>query len=196
MNSYSNLELVCWYRQLAWSADCPNVLPLRFNHIAMNVSVGRSWSGELWFHAETCSLCLGVQRWDLGFDQNLTFTFHKLLQSANSLPVLFSFSDPDKHYLMYEHERVPIAVCEKEPSSIIAFALRYCCDSAVRLTCCTFADFLCKEYLNPNGREQAWQNFFTQLCWEFLPELKFSPFTTEIWKVQLATVLWAFLAEL
>lgn len=34
-------------------------------------------------------------------------------------------SDPDKHYLMYEHERVPIAVCEKEPSSIIAFALRY-----------------------------------------------------------------------
>lgn len=34
-------------------------------------------------------------------------------------------SDPDKHYLMYEHERVPIAVCEREPSSIIAFALRY-----------------------------------------------------------------------
>lgn len=33
-------------------------------------------------------------------------------------------SDPDKHYLMYEHERVPIAVCEREPSSIIAFALR------------------------------------------------------------------------
>ncbi|KAM9448529.1 1-phosphatidylinositol 3-phosphate 5-kinase-like isoform 4-T5 [Salvelinus alpinus] len=32
-------------------------------------------------------------------------------------------SDPDKHYLMYEHERVPIAVCEREPSSIIAFAL-------------------------------------------------------------------------
>ncbi|XP_042730535.1 1-phosphatidylinositol 3-phosphate 5-kinase isoform X8 [Lagopus leucura] len=31
--------------------------------------------------------------------------------------------DPDKHYLMYEHERIPIAVCEKEPSSIIAFAL-------------------------------------------------------------------------
>ncbi|MEQ2222264.1 hypothetical protein ILYODFUR_024383, partial [Ilyodon furcidens] len=31
--------------------------------------------------------------------------------------------DPDKHYLMYEHERVPIAVCEREPSSIIAFAL-------------------------------------------------------------------------
>ncbi|MEQ2312638.1 hypothetical protein AMECASPLE_033257 [Ameca splendens] len=24
---------------------------------------------------------------------------------------------------MYEHERVPIAVCEREPSSIIAFAL-------------------------------------------------------------------------
>lgn len=37
----------------------------------------------------------------------------------------FLNSDPDKHYLMYEHERVPIAVCEKEPSSIIAFALRY-----------------------------------------------------------------------
>lgn len=37
--------------------------------------------------------------------------------------MLFSFSEPDKHYLMYEHERVPIAVCEKEPSSIIAFAL-------------------------------------------------------------------------
>lgn len=33
-------------------------------------------------------------------------------------------SDPDKHYLMEEHERVPITVCEKEPSSIIAFALR------------------------------------------------------------------------
>lgn len=33
-------------------------------------------------------------------------------------------SDPDKHYLMEEHERVPIAVCEREPSSIIAFALR------------------------------------------------------------------------
>lgn len=35
------------------------------------------------------------------------------------------YSDPDKHYLMYEHERVPIAVCEREPSSIIAFALRW-----------------------------------------------------------------------
>lgn len=46
----------------------------------------------------------------------------------------FSFSDPDKHYLMYEHERVPIAVCEKEPSSIIAFALRYWCDFSVHLT--------------------------------------------------------------
>lgn len=34
------------------------------------------------------------------------------------------YSDPDKHYLMDEHERVPIAVCEREPSSIIAFALR------------------------------------------------------------------------
>ncbi|XP_061917547.1 1-phosphatidylinositol 3-phosphate 5-kinase-like isoform X2 [Entelurus aequoreus] len=37
-------------------------------------------------------------------------------------PIPFPF-DPDKHYLMHEHERVPIAVCEKEPSSIIAFAL-------------------------------------------------------------------------
>ncbi|KAM8858019.1 1-phosphatidylinositol 3-phosphate 5-kinase isoform 1-T1 [Synchiropus picturatus] len=37
-------------------------------------------------------------------------------------PIPFPF-DPDKHYLMQEHERVPIAVCEKEPSSIIAFAL-------------------------------------------------------------------------
>ncbi|CAL8341551.1 unnamed protein product [Boreogadus saida] len=40
--------------------------------------------------------------------------------SYNSIPFPF---EPDKHYLMYEHERVPIAVCEKEPSSIIAFAL-------------------------------------------------------------------------
>ncbi|XP_030285069.1 1-phosphatidylinositol 3-phosphate 5-kinase isoform X5 [Sparus aurata] len=37
-------------------------------------------------------------------------------------PIPFPF-DPDKHYLMDEHERVPIAVCEREPSSIIAFAL-------------------------------------------------------------------------
>ncbi|XP_070770208.1 1-phosphatidylinositol 3-phosphate 5-kinase [Enoplosus armatus] len=37
-------------------------------------------------------------------------------------PIPFPF-DPDKHYLMQEHERVPIAVCEREPSSIIAFAL-------------------------------------------------------------------------
>ncbi|XP_013908207.1 PREDICTED: 1-phosphatidylinositol 3-phosphate 5-kinase-like [Thamnophis sirtalis] len=42
--------------------------------------------------------------------------------SYNPIPSPF---EPDKHYLMYEHERVPIAVCEKEPSSIIAFALRY-----------------------------------------------------------------------
>lgn len=57
---------------------------------------------------------------------------------------------------MYEHERVPIAVCEKEPSSIIAFALRYWCDFAVHLThFFTFAAFLCKEYVNPSGREQA-----------------------------------------
>uniref|UniRef100_A0A8C2KMX6 1-phosphatidylinositol 3-phosphate 5-kinase n=1 Tax=Cyprinus carpio TaxID=7962 RepID=A0A8C2KMX6_CYPCA len=40
--------------------------------------------------------------------------------SYNPIPLPF---DPDKHYLMYEHERVPIAVCEREPSSIIAFAL-------------------------------------------------------------------------
>ncbi|KAH0621683.1 hypothetical protein JD844_023255 [Phrynosoma platyrhinos] len=40
--------------------------------------------------------------------------------SYNPIPSPF---EPDKHYLMYEHERVPIAVCEKEPSSIIAFAL-------------------------------------------------------------------------
>ncbi|PWA19418.1 hypothetical protein CCH79_00017168 [Gambusia affinis] len=40
--------------------------------------------------------------------------------SYNPIPIPF---DPDKHYLMYEHERVPIAVCEREPSSIIAFAL-------------------------------------------------------------------------
>ncbi|XP_051478838.1 1-phosphatidylinositol 3-phosphate 5-kinase isoform X5 [Apus apus] len=39
------------------------------------------------------------------------------------LESLLATCDPDKHYLMYEHERVPIAVCEKEPSSIIAFAL-------------------------------------------------------------------------
>ncbi|KFP92392.1 1-phosphatidylinositol 3-phosphate 5-kinase, partial [Apaloderma vittatum] len=44
------------------------------------------------------------------------------LPGNNYNPIPFPF-DPDKHYLMYEHERVPIAVCEKEPSSIIAFAL-------------------------------------------------------------------------
>lgn len=38
--------------------------------------------------------------------------------------VIYVDSDPDKHYLMDEYERVPIAVCEREPSSIIAFALR------------------------------------------------------------------------
>ncbi len=41
------------------------------------------------------------------------------------LSIFLYVSDPDKHYLMCEHERVPIAVCEREPSSIIAFALRY-----------------------------------------------------------------------
>uniref|UniRef100_A0A8C2JI73 1-phosphatidylinositol 3-phosphate 5-kinase n=1 Tax=Cyprinus carpio TaxID=7962 RepID=A0A8C2JI73_CYPCA len=47
-----------------------------------------------------------------------------LLPGNSYNPIPFPF-DPDKHYLMYEHERVPIAVCEREPSSIIAFALRY-----------------------------------------------------------------------
>ncbi|XP_076857787.1 1-phosphatidylinositol 3-phosphate 5-kinase isoform X3 [Brachyhypopomus gauderio] len=45
-----------------------------------------------------------------------------LLPGNSYNPVPFPF-DPDKHYLMQEHERVPIAVCEREPSSIIAFAL-------------------------------------------------------------------------
>ncbi|XP_030642124.1 1-phosphatidylinositol 3-phosphate 5-kinase isoform X2 [Chanos chanos] len=45
-----------------------------------------------------------------------------LLPGNSYNPIPFPF-DPDKHYLMFEHERVPIAVCEKEPSSIIAFAL-------------------------------------------------------------------------
>ncbi|XP_058156253.1 1-phosphatidylinositol 3-phosphate 5-kinase isoform X9 [Dasypus novemcinctus] len=48
--------------------------------------------------------------------------FANLLPGNSYNPIPFPF-DPDKHYLMYEHERVPIAVCEKEPSSIIAFAL-------------------------------------------------------------------------
>ncbi|XP_068101047.1 1-phosphatidylinositol 3-phosphate 5-kinase isoform X2 [Hyperolius riggenbachi] len=48
--------------------------------------------------------------------------FANLLPGNNYNPISLPF-DPDKHYLMYEHERVPIAVCEKEPSSIIAFAL-------------------------------------------------------------------------
>uniref|UniRef100_A0A670HRR6 1-phosphatidylinositol-3-phosphate 5-kinase n=1 Tax=Podarcis muralis TaxID=64176 RepID=A0A670HRR6_PODMU len=47
------------------------------------------------------------------------------LLPGNSYSPIPSPFEPDKHYLMYEHERVPIAVCEKEPSSIIAFALRY-----------------------------------------------------------------------
>nr|XP_046260048.1 1-phosphatidylinositol 3-phosphate 5-kinase isoform X6 [Scatophagus argus] len=45
-----------------------------------------------------------------------------LLPGNSYNPIPFPF-DPDKHYLMDEHERVPIAVCEREPSSIIAFAL-------------------------------------------------------------------------
>nr|XP_033803013.1 1-phosphatidylinositol 3-phosphate 5-kinase isoform X2 [Geotrypetes seraphini]XP_033803014.1 1-phosphatidylinositol 3-phosphate 5-kinase isoform X2 [Geotrypetes seraphini]XP_033803015.1 1-phosphatidylinositol 3-phosphate 5-kinase isoform X2 [Geotrypetes seraphini]XP_033803016.1 1-phosphatidylinositol 3-phosphate 5-kinase isoform X2 [Geotrypetes seraphini] len=48
--------------------------------------------------------------------------FANLLPGNNYNPIPFPF-DPDKHYLMYEHERVPVAVCEKEPSSIISFAL-------------------------------------------------------------------------
>ncbi|XP_075464574.1 1-phosphatidylinositol 3-phosphate 5-kinase isoform X4 [Ascaphus truei] len=48
--------------------------------------------------------------------------FANLLPGNSYNPIPFPF-DPDKHYLMYDHERVPIAVCEKEPSSIIAFAL-------------------------------------------------------------------------
>ncbi|KAM5265851.1 1-phosphatidylinositol 3-phosphate 5-kinase isoform 10-T10 [Hipposideros larvatus] len=48
--------------------------------------------------------------------------FANFLPGNSYNPIPFPF-DPDKHYLMHEHERVPIAVCEKEPSSIIAFAL-------------------------------------------------------------------------
>ncbi|XP_059823031.1 1-phosphatidylinositol 3-phosphate 5-kinase isoform X3 [Hypanus sabinus] len=48
--------------------------------------------------------------------------FANLLPGNSYNPIPFPF-DPDKHYLMWEHERVPITVCEKEPSSIIAFAL-------------------------------------------------------------------------
>ncbi|XP_051871560.1 1-phosphatidylinositol 3-phosphate 5-kinase isoform X3 [Pristis pectinata] len=48
--------------------------------------------------------------------------FANLLPGSSYNPIPFPF-DPDKHYLMWEHERVPITVCEKEPSSIIAFAL-------------------------------------------------------------------------
>ncbi|XP_069790552.1 LOW QUALITY PROTEIN: 1-phosphatidylinositol 3-phosphate 5-kinase [Narcine bancroftii] len=65
--------------------------------------------------------------------------FANLLPGSSYNPIPFPF-DPDKHYLMWEHERVPITVCEKEPSSIIAFALS------------------CKEYKNAVedlGRESA-----------------------------------------
>ncbi|XP_032879488.1 1-phosphatidylinositol 3-phosphate 5-kinase isoform X4 [Amblyraja radiata] len=48
--------------------------------------------------------------------------FANLLPGSSYNPIPFPF-DPDKHFLMWEHERVPITVCEKEPSSIIAFAL-------------------------------------------------------------------------
>uniref|UniRef100_A0A8C8VRB2 1-phosphatidylinositol 3-phosphate 5-kinase n=1 Tax=Pelusios castaneus TaxID=367368 RepID=A0A8C8VRB2_9SAUR len=56
-----------------------------------------------------------------------------LLPGNSYNPIPFPF-DPDKHYLMYEHERVPIAVCEKEPSSIIAFALRYMSDNKPKIS--------------------------------------------------------------
>lgn len=62
---------------------------------------------------------------------------------------------------MYEHERVPIAVCEKEPSSIIAFALRYWCDLAFHRT---YFTFVFEEYLNFDDREQAWQSFNIKPC--------------------------------
>ncbi|XP_078260365.1 1-phosphatidylinositol 3-phosphate 5-kinase isoform X10 [Rhinoraja longicauda] len=48
--------------------------------------------------------------------------FANLLPGSSYNPIPFPF-DPDKHYLMWEHECVPITVCEREPSSIIAFAL-------------------------------------------------------------------------
>ncbi|XP_055493633.1 1-phosphatidylinositol 3-phosphate 5-kinase isoform X4 [Leucoraja erinacea] len=48
--------------------------------------------------------------------------FANLLPGSSYNPIPFPF-DPDKHFLMWEHERVPITVCEREPSSIIAFAL-------------------------------------------------------------------------
>ncbi|XP_077175393.1 1-phosphatidylinositol 3-phosphate 5-kinase isoform X5 [Paroedura picta] len=63
--------------------------------------------------------------------------------SYNPIPSPF---EPDKHYLMYEHERVPIAVCEKEPSSIIAFALS-CKEYRSAL------DELSKASLKSNGEE-------------------------------------------
>ncbi|XP_060113445.1 1-phosphatidylinositol 3-phosphate 5-kinase [Heteronotia binoei] len=63
--------------------------------------------------------------------------------SYNPIPSPF---EPDKHYLMYEHERVPIAVCEKEPSSIIAFALS-CKEYRSAL------DELSKVSLKSNGEE-------------------------------------------
>lgn len=88
-------------------------------------------------------LRLAACAWGCSDNQNLIFSFHKLLQSTNSPPMLFSCSDPDKHYLMYEHERVPIAVCEKEPSSIIAFALRYWYDFAVLLTHVVLLQLFC-----------------------------------------------------
>ncbi|XP_078260358.1 1-phosphatidylinositol 3-phosphate 5-kinase isoform X4 [Rhinoraja longicauda] len=50
--------------------------------------------------------------------------FANLLPGSSYNPIPFPF-DPDKHYLMWEHECVPITVCEREPSSIIAFALSH-----------------------------------------------------------------------
>uniref|UniRef100_A0A8C4QV24 1-phosphatidylinositol-3-phosphate 5-kinase n=1 Tax=Eptatretus burgeri TaxID=7764 RepID=A0A8C4QV24_EPTBU len=43
------------------------------------------------------------------------------LPSSSYSPILLPF-DPENHYL-FEQERVPVVVCEKEPSSIIVFAL-------------------------------------------------------------------------
>uniref|UniRef100_A0A8D1CJ81 1-phosphatidylinositol-3-phosphate 5-kinase n=1 Tax=Sus scrofa TaxID=9823 RepID=A0A8D1CJ81_PIG len=72
----------------------------------------------------------GLQNGDKGWSLSLVIYTLLLVCICDFLLIFFLFmylnilnSDPDKHYLMYEHERVPIAVCEKEPSSIIAFAL-------------------------------------------------------------------------
>ncbi|KAG9348736.1 hypothetical protein JZ751_029053 [Albula glossodonta] len=73
-----------------------------------------------------------------------------LLPGNSYNPIPFPF-DPDKHYLMYEHERVPIAVCEREPSSIIAFALS-CKEYKVAL------EELSKAAVKTGGEEAAQAN--------------------------------------